>query len=74
MTDRSPRSDVMSTKTTCGATTASCRPTSNKHVIDPFVEAGGDPESRRRFPGVKRVYVEAATDERHELEMTRRRI
>jgi len=34
-----------------------------KHAIDPFVEAGGDPEIPAAILGVKREYLEAAFDE-----------
>ncbi len=34
-----------------------------KHVIDPFVEAGGDPEITAAILGVKREYLEASFDE-----------
>ena len=34
-----------------------------KHAIDPFVEAGGDPEISSAILGVKREYLEAAFDE-----------
>ena len=34
-----------------------------KHAIDPFVEAGGDPEIPAAILGVKREYLDAAFDE-----------
>jgi len=34
-----------------------------KHAIDPFVEAGGDPEITAAILGVKREYLEASFDE-----------